>query len=92
MVALVEKVFGCIYKDVKRDYQVNNLSQASLNTEYKIKKIETVKEDLREFLFTLGCYKGEKVTVISVLSENYVIVLKDARYSIDQELAKVIII
>lgn len=69
-----------------------NLSNAAIDTEYIIKRIEAVDEELINFLFTLGCYEGQPVTLISKLSENYVINVKDARYSIDQELAEAIII
>jgi len=69
-----------------------NLSQGDINTEYIIKSINTGDEDLQNFLFTLGCYEGEHVTIISVLAGNYVIAVKDARYSIDSELAEAIII
>ncbi len=69
-----------------------NLAQAQLNLEYTIKNIDTNDEELEGFLFTLGCYEGEQVTVISILSENYVISVKDARYSIDRELAEAILI
>lgn len=71
---------------------VSNLSNAEIDTEYIIKRIEAVDEELKGFLFTLGCYEGEQVTLISKLAENYVISVKDARYSIDQELAEAIII
>ena len=47
---------------------------------------------MKEFLFTLGCYEGEKAMVISVLADNYIIHVKDARYSIDRDLAKAILI
>jgi len=69
-----------------------NLAQGRINTEYTIKDIETNDEELKHFLFTLGCYEGELVTVISVLADNYVIAVKDARYSIDKDLAEAIII
>lgn len=72
--------------------EATNLGKAKLNREYIIKEIETNDEELKNFLFTIGCYEGEKVTVLSVLSENYVISVKDARYSIDKDLAKAIII
>ncbi|UTW70656.1 ferrous iron transport protein A [Anaerobacillus sp. HL2] len=68
-----------------------NLAQGRLNTEYIIKDIKTNDEELKHFFITLGCYEGETVTVISVLSENYVISIKDARYSIDKDLAEAII-
>lgn len=69
-----------------------SLEQGRINIEYIIKDIKTNDEELKNFLFTLGCYEGELVTLISVLSENYVITIKDARYSIDKDLAEVIII
>ncbi len=69
-----------------------NLAQGKINTEYIIKDIATNDEEIKDFLFTLGCYEGESVTVISILSENYVITVKDARYSIDKDLAEAITI
>lgn len=72
--------------------QVMNLTQAKIDTEYIIKDIETDDEEIKNFLFTLGCYEGESVTVISILADNYIISVKDARYSIDRELAEAIII
>ncbi len=69
-----------------------SLLSAEFNKEYKIKKIATDDEEMKDFLFTLGCYEGEFVTVISKLSGNYVIVIKDARYSIDKQLAQAIVI
>lgn len=69
-----------------------NLTQGKTNTEYVIKDIKTDDKELKGFLFTLGCYQGESVTIISDLGENYVIAVKDARYSIDKELAEAIII
>lgn len=71
---------------------VLNLSQGKINMEYIIKKIKTNNKELRDFLFTLGCYEGERITIISVLAENYVITVKDARYSIDEDLAESILI
>ena len=71
---------------------VKNLAEAKTNTEYIIKDIKTQDEELKNFLFTLGCYRGESITLISVLAENYVINIKDARYSIDKDLAEAIIV
>jgi ferrous iron transport protein A len=80
--------------DIEREVicSIMNLAQAKINTEYTIKDIKTEDEELKHFLFTLGCYKGEKVTVISILAENFIISVKDARYSIDIDLAESIII
>ncbi len=78
----------------RKDYNgyVTNLAQANINAEYIIKEIQTNDIDMKDFLFTLGCYEGETITVISILAENFVIAVKDARYSIDIDLAKTIII
>lgn len=81
-----------INKQSKVEPHHPNLTQADINFPYIIKGIDTREQDMKEFLFTLGCYEGEKVTVISILAENYVINVKDARYSIDQDLAKAILI
>lgn len=74
------------------DAPVTNLAQATINKEYVVKDIKTNDRELKDFLFTLGCYEGETVTVISVLSDNYIISVKDARYSIDKDLAEAIIV
>jgi len=71
---------------------VTNLAEGNINTEYIIKSIQADDEELVQFLFSLGCYEGEVVTVISKLAENVVIAVKDARYSIDQELAEAIVV
>ncbi|ADY55830.1 FeoA family protein [Syntrophobotulus glycolicus DSM 8271] len=69
-----------------------SLAKGNLNTTYTVNSVKTDQEDIRKFLFTLGCYPGEKVTIISKLASNYIINIKDARYSIDEDLAKVIMI
>lgn len=91
--SIVSGIMNRIYefKESKGDI-VKNLSKAKVNVEYTIKDIKTDDEEMKNFLFTLGCYEGEKVTIISLLGENYVISVKDARYSIDLELAKAIIV
>ena len=67
-----------------------NLSLAEEGKEYIIKKIETDDEELNSFLFSLGCYSGEPITVISHLKGSCVVSIKDGRYNIDKELAKAI--
>ncbi len=79
-------------KTDKTNGLVRNLAQGRINTKYIIKDIMTNDKELKNFLLTLGCYEGETVTLISVLAENYVIAVKDARYSIDKDLAEAIII
>ena len=71
---------------------VNNLFEAEMNKEYLIKDVVSGDKEIVSFLFTLGCFKGQAVTVISVLSETYVLAIKDARYSIDADLAKAVIL
>lgn len=71
---------------------VNTLSDAEINKEYEIKNVIQDNKELVNFLFTLGCFKGESITLISVLSDTYVISIKDARYSIDLDLAKMVIL
>lgn len=69
-----------------------NLSVAEEGKEYVIQRIETDDEELNAFLFSLGCYSGETITVISHLKGGCVVAIKDARYNIDKDLAKAIII
>ena len=66
------------------------LSEVKLNKTYTVRKVNVEREDVRNFLFSLGCYPGEKITIISKLASNYIINVKDARYSIDKDLAKAI--
>ena len=67
-----------------------NLAQANVGEEYIIKDIVTDDEELNSFLFSLGCYSGEPITVIDRKKRNCVIAVKDARYNIDNELASAI--
>lgn len=67
-----------------------NLKDASVGEEYIIKDIVTDDEELNAFLFSLGCYSGEPITVISHLKGGCVVSIKDARYNIDNDLAAAI--
>ena len=67
-----------------------NLMDANLGEEYIIKDIVTDDEELNSFLFSLGCYSGEPITVVSRIKGGCVVSIKDARYNIDNELAKAI--
>lgn len=69
-----------------------NLTNAVEGTEYIVKKIETDDEELDSFLFSLGCYEGEPITVISHLKGGCIVSIKDGRYNIDNELASAILI
>ena len=64
-----------------------NLTDAQEGMEYIIKEIQTDDEELNGFLFTLGCYSGEPITVVSRRRGNSVVTIKNARYSIDNLLA-----
>ncbi|HJC05126.1 MAG TPA: ferrous iron transport protein A [Candidatus Enterocloster excrementipullorum] len=57
---------------------------------YTIKDISTDDEELQAFLFSLGCYSGEPITVVSHLKGGCVVSIKDGRYNIDTDLAKAI--
>ncbi len=69
-----------------------NLTQAKEGIEYIIQAIETDDEELEAFLFSLGCYSGEPITVISHIKGGCVVSIKDGRYNIDNQLAEAILI
>ena len=69
-----------------------NLKSAKEGKEYIIREILTDDEELNAFLFSLGCYSGEPITVISHLKGGCIVSIKDARYNIDNQLAEAIII
>lgn len=66
------------------------LTEAQIGSEYIIERIVTDDEDLDAFLFSLGCYAGEPVTVINHLRGGCIIAVKNGRYTIDKELASAI--
>ena len=68
------------------------LAEAQVGEEYIIKDIVTDDEELNAFLFTLGCYSGEPITVIARKKRSCVISIKDGRYNIDHELASAILV
>ena len=68
------------------------LKDAQEGKEYIIRQIDTDDEELDAFLFSLGCYTGEPITVISHLKGSCVVSIKDGRYSIDNALAEAIVI
>ena len=69
-----------------------SLSDAVEGQEYIIHQINTEDEDMNAFLFSLGCYSGERITVISHIKGGCIVAAKDARYNFDQQLADAIII
>ena len=67
-----------------------DLSNAEIGVEYIVREIVTDDEEMDAFLFTLGCYAGEPITVISKLKGGCVVSIKDGRYTIDNQLAEAI--
>ncbi|MBR5315696.1 MAG: ferrous iron transport protein A [Firmicutes bacterium] len=68
------------------------LLQANAGEEYIVRDIVTDDEELDAFLFSLGCYSGEPITVIKHLRGGCVVSIKDGRYNIDNDLAEAIAI
>jgi len=68
------------------------LKEAQEGREYIIRSIETEDEELNAFLFSLGCYTGEPITVISHSRGGCVVSIKESRYNIDNQLASAIIV
>jgi len=69
-----------------------NLRNAQEGKEYIIRAIETHDEELDAFLFSLGCYSGEPITVISRRRSSCIVAIKDGRYNIDKHLAEAILV
>ncbi|MBQ9769673.1 MAG: ferrous iron transport protein A [Clostridia bacterium] len=68
------------------------LLKAEEGKEYIIQRIETDDEEMDAVLFSLGCYSGEPITVISHLKGGCIVSIKDGRYTIDNQLAEAIVI
>jgi len=66
------------------------LDDANIGEEYLVTDIDTDDEEIKDFLFSLGCYSGEPITVVARKPRNLVLAIKDARYNIDVELARAI--
>ena len=67
-----------------------NLCEAVIGREYLVSEINTGDEELNNVLFSLGCYRGETITVVSRRRSGMVIAIKDARYHIDRMLGEAI--
>lgn len=67
-----------------------NLRTANIGKEYTVRGIRTDDEELNQFLFSLGCFTGEPITVVSRKKRSCTIAIKDARYCIDDQLAQAI--
>ncbi len=66
------------------------LSNGEVGKNYIIKNLNIDDSELESFLLTLGCYENEQITIVSALHNNFIVSIKDARYSIDFELAQAI--
>ena len=64
------------------------LPQGERNRPYAITAVKADQEEMKEFLFTLGCFPGGRITLISSFKSNYIIHIRDSRYSMDEELAR----
>ncbi len=69
-----------------------NLREVEAGKEYVIQQINTDDEELNAFLFSLGCYSGEAITVITHRKSGCTVSIKDGRYNIDNPLAEAIIV
>lgn len=69
-----------------------NLTSAQEGKPYIIQRIETDDEELNAFLFSLGCYSGEPITVVARRRSSFTVSIKDGRYNIDSQLAEAIVI
>ncbi|MFI3237453.1 MAG: FeoA family protein [Lachnospiraceae bacterium] len=68
------------------------LAEGDIGQEYIVSGISTDDEDLDDFLFTLGCYSGERLVIVSKVGDSYVVAIKDGRYNIDRNLAEAILV
>ena len=68
------------------------LATATAGKEYIIQTIQTDDPELNSFLFSLGCYSGEPITVVSRRRRNLTVSIKDGRYNIDEQLADAIVV
>ncbi len=66
------------------------LAEAQVGEEYIVKDVVTGDEEVDAFLFSLGCYSGEPITVVSRMKAGLVVSIKDGRYTFDHELAEMI--
>ncbi len=67
-----------------------NLMNAEEGKVYTVSAVMTEDEELNAFLFSLGCYVGEPITVIKRRKSGCIVSIKDGRYSIDRALAQAI--
>lgn len=78
--------------EIQHQKRVNKMTlvDALEGKEYIVRQIDTDDEELNAFLFSLGCYAGEPITVVSHLKGSCMVSIKDGRYNIDNQLAEAI--
>jgi ferrous iron transport protein A len=69
-----------------------NLRTSELGKEYLIKQVNVEDDEMEAFLFSLGCYAGEPITVVSRMKSSCTVSIKDGRYNIDNQLARAILV
>ena len=88
--------FSIMYKTFTKDVIAEDkmtLADANIGEEYIVRDIDADgDEELIDFLFSLGCYSGEPITVVSRKKSGCVVSIKDGRYNIDTDLAKAILV
>lgn len=66
-----------------------NITKAKIGSTYEVARIEG-REKVQRFLLSLGCYPGERVTLVNILAGNYIVNIKDSRFALDQETAEAV--
>lgn len=89
--ASLRQISGRGQKYRKQEY-IMNLNEAAIGQTYMVRDIATDDEELRTFLFRLGCYSGEPITVVSRLRKGCVVSIKDGRYNIDNGISESILV
>ena len=72
--------------------KIMTLLTAEVGREYTVLSINTNDDELNSFLFSLGCYSGEPITVVTRRKHGCVVSIKDGRYNIDNDLAQAIVV
>ena len=89
---MTNSVCGAIIAKTMKRVIYMTLKQAETGKEYIIQRIETDDDELNAFLFSLGCYSGEPITVVARRRGSCTVSIKDGRYNIDEQLAEAIIV
>ncbi len=72
--------------------EMMTLLDADTGKTYVVKEINTEDEEMNSFLFRLGCYEGEPITLVSKKKNSCIVVIKDGRYNLDSLLSEAIIV